>query len=315
MQLKASYGGVYDGDEGVLAIGHNAGFFSNCTVALWNLAEVRRAAGVWPRKLSFANAFSSYRDAAQVEGKDDLYPLYFEAGDEAAFRRLPGSLAKVNHHGFYRLIDHSGLKAVMDAYFQPSEKALAIQRQLVSKYGIDLQRTIAVIYRGTDKVIEVDIASPRAYLAVAERLLSQHPGYRVWIQTDEASVRDLFLAHFGDKCFALDEMPVSGGSVAVHDMADDALRMSRADFGVLLVAVTNLLSQTALLVNHTGNLGLWACLWRGHSKGLVQFDRSGRVVEFASPGFWFAQAVHLLTRVRRKLGVAASGQNPGQGRS
>ena len=103
--------------------------------------------------------------------------------------------------------------------------------------------------------------------------------------------------------------------VGINDLSTAPIIAYTIAFGVLLVAVTNLLSQTALLVNHTGNLGLWACLWRGHSKGLVQFDRSGRVVEFASPGFWFAQAVHLLTRVRRKLGVAASGQNPGQGRS
>jgi len=191
-------------------------------------------------------------------------------------------------------------------YFTPSPHVQAIEAHLIQKYDIDLARTIAVIYRGTDKGIEVRLASPGAYLAQAQKLLRQHPGYRVLIQTDELAVRTMFTQALGPACFFIAEMPVSGGGAVVHDLDDQALSMDRSEFGCTLIAVTHLLSQCALIVNHTGNMALWICLYRGHSKGLVQFDEAGSLVDLASPGFYLRKLGWFAGKVKSKLGRRAA---------
>jgi hypothetical protein len=72
----------------------------------------------------------------------------------------------------------------------------------------------------------------------------------------------------------------------------------------MVVAVWNLLSRAAFIVNHTGNMALWICLWRGHTRGVIQFDDEGGVVNFVDPRFYWRR-VRLLTRkAARRLGLA-----------
>jgi len=96
-------------------------------------------------------------------------------------------------------------------------------------------------------------------------------------------------------------MPVSRHGVVVHERDDASLQRDRGEFGGMLVAVTELLSRAAFVVNHTGNLALWVCLWRGHSRGVVQFDSTGGLVDFGSVGFYLRQGRHLANRAWRRL--------------
>jgi len=301
--LELSYHGAMDVVSGTLCCGHNAGFFSNCTVTLWNLAEVLQAGQPWPQRIDFSRAFSAYRSPLG-EGAD-LYPVFFEPPRTAmpdGRRRLP----RVKHHGLYRFVPYGSLAPIMEHYFRPSVAVRSLEQHLIERHGIDLARTIAVVYRGTDKVAEVRLAEPEAYLAQTRTLLARHPAHRVLIQTDERAVRDLFCETFGDRCFFLPEMPVSGGGIAVHDLADEALQMHRTDFGALLVAVTHLLSRAAIVVNHTGNMALWICLWRGHCRGVEQFDDTGGFVDLRSAAYYQRRLAHTLRRACRKLGLSTS---------
>lgn len=300
-RVALPYLGSYDPLCQVLRCGHNAGFFSNCTVTLWHLAQLQRDRNELPAQVDFSAAFSAYRNPAQQHNSIDLYPLFFACKDDAAPITAP--IPTVKHHGLYRFLDHARLAPVLQRYFHPSAAALEIERHLLSKYRIDLHKTIAVVYRGTDKGIEVRLADPQAYLRATQALLARHPDHRVLIQTDEWAVRQLFLQTFGERCFALEEMPVSQDGVVVHDLDDQALRMDRSQFGVLLVAVTHLLAQAAYVVNHTGNMALWIALYRGHAQGMVQFDEGGVQVRPYHPAYWVSRATHLARKVSRRLGL------------
>lgn len=303
--IALPYAGLYDPLTQVLRCGHNAGFFSNCTVTLWHLAQLHRQHGVLPARLDFSAAFSSYRNPTQLREESDLYPLFFRPvpAPNAAVACATTTLPMVRHHGLYRFIDFARLNPVIAAYFQPSAAAQDLAHHLQRKYGIDLHKTIAVVYRGTDKGIEVQLADPQAYLRATQALLARHPDHRVLIQTDEWAVQQLFLQTLGERCFALDEMPVSRDGMVVHCLDDQALRMDRSQFGVLLVAVTHLLSQAAFIVNHTGNMALWIALYRGHARGLLQFDEGGVLVRPYHPVYLLRRAWQLARKARQRLGL------------
>jgi len=296
------YGGTLDIKSSVLYCGHNAGFFSNCSVALWNLAEIQRKQLPLPQRIDFSRAFSSYRNKAQEEQHTDLYPIFFAPDTRITLPR-DRALPDIKHHGLYRFLDYKTYTPWVKRYFSLSAQAQGLEATLIQKYQIDFARTIAVVYRGTDKGIEVQLASPDAYLVQARRLLRQHPGYRVLIQTDELAVRSKFTEALGEACFFIAEMPVSSSGAVVHDLDDDALLMDRSEFGCMLTAVTHLLSQCALVVNHTGNMALWICLFRGHAQGLWQFDDTGGLVDLISPHFYMRKLASFTGRVKRKLGL------------
>lgn len=298
--LPLAYGGRYRFGTDTLELAHNAGFFSNCTVALWHLCELHRRLGRLPARLDCSHAFSSYRSTAgQMHGRD-VHPVFFAplvTPPPAMARALPA----IQHHGIQRWTRFERYQPLVRHYFDPGPAARALQQDLIARHRIVLDKTIAVVYRGTDKHVEVALASPRAYLAVARQLLRQHPGHRVWIQTDEPAVRDLFLSSLGTRCFHLPEMPVSPDGAVVHDLPEETLGMTREAFGITLVAVTQLLAQADWVVNHTGNMALWICLYRGHARRVVQFDDHGSRVDLRSPAFYCRQLGGEITRAWRAL--------------
>jgi hypothetical protein len=301
--VMLAYGGRYDSASGVMYCAHNAGFFANCTVALTNMAAVTRRGLPWPGRIDFSAAFSSYRNDGQQIQVTDMYPLYFRSRTDAALPSTP-AMPRVNHHGLYRFLDYARLNDVIARYFTPSIRALEIEDDLIQRYSIDLQHTLAVVYRGTDKGTEVTLGRPEAYLKAAQEFLFRRPDFKVWIQTDELTVRNLFVRSLGDRCFFLREMPVSTNGVVVHCLDDESLSMDRGDFGVLLVAVTHLLSRAAAVINHTGNMALWICLWRGHAQGLIQFDDEGGLVDFGDPRFYLRRCRGVLKKVALRFGWA-----------
>lgn len=155
------------------------------------------------------------------------------------------------------------------------------------------------MYRGTDKGTEVKLASPAAFLSKTRQLLDENPGHRVWIQTDERDVRTLFVREFADRCLYLHEMPVSANGMVVHDQDDETLNMDRSEFGVLLIAVNSLLAQADIVVNHTGNMALWLCLWRGHARGVWQFDDEARCVNPSAPACYGASLRRFVEKTTR----------------
>lgn len=298
--LRLGHQGSYNLRDGTLFCSFQSGFFSTCSVTLWHIAEVLKRTGEMPERIDFSEAFRWFRNAQQTSDASDMYPLFFSPGAIDVTRGLTW-LPRVSYHGLYYWIDYRRFNLVMQRYFHPSERAREFQSKWIDRYDINLAKTIAVIYRGTDKSTELALASPLAYVDQARTILKRHPDFRILIQTDELVVRDLFVEEFGSRCFFIEDMPVSRHGVVVHELDDASLQRDRGEFGVMLVAVTELLSRAAFVVNHTGNLALWVCLWRGRSSGVVQFDSTGGLVDFGNIGFYLRQGRHLANRAWRRL--------------
>jgi hypothetical protein len=271
--IPLHWNAVFDKHKYILYCKQDAGFFSNCTVALWNIAEIKRHYGVFPKQIDFTNSFTHYRDAKQAIN-NDAYPTFFKLKNNNGLQKSK-NIPRVAHHGQYNSINYSLINPVVEHYFQASHQVARTEEELIARYKIDLEHTIAIVYRGTDKITEVSLANPFNYLAQARQLLTKNPNFRVWIQTDDFHVRDMFCRELGSQCFYMNEMPVTKENTAIHLLDQSALRMNPQRFGVTLLAVTRLLSKSAFIINHTGNMALWICLYRGHTKNVIQFNKYG----------------------------------------
>jgi hypothetical protein len=266
---------LYRFEDRSLHLGWHSGFFSNNTVALWSLCELLKDRLVVDR-IHYLFGFSAYRNCDQPIYEYDLYPDYFTP-DSAVTLPDPQLIRFVNHHGLYHELNHEWLNPLLNRYFSPSEGIRRIVDAWKVKYRFDGSRTIGVCYRGTDKGTEVKLADPRAYLNVTRNLLKKHPDYRVMIQTDQQQVRDLFLREFGDCCWFIEELPVTSGQASLAHISTRERGVDRHQFGLRILASALLLADCNQLVNHTGNMGLWIALFRGHREHAVQFGATGRL--------------------------------------
>ena len=290
--IELRYSGSYSRRDRTLHVSHDAGFFSNCTVAVRNLHELQQKHGIVPSDIDFSGSFLGYRTGALL-AQSDPYDRFFRRNRiNAGALKIP----YLRHHGIYSLLRHSQTRPLIDRFFVPSSEVFERKRQLIVEHQIDLAKTVAVVYRGTDKASEVVLAPPKKYIDRTSRILDELPDHRVWIQTDQRSVRDAFLDHFGDRCFFVGEMPVTDKDTAVH-LNPEELTHDPADFGVLLLAVVLSVAGASYVVNHTGNMALWVCLYRGNSHRMDQFAADGSLVNWRNPRFLVGAARQLRTKL------------------
>lgn len=241
------------------------GFFGNCTITLWALTRIypsdRFVRVNWPKQ-------GIWRDSDQAGM--NLFDLYFNQNTNSECHQLP-HLSPLNYHGLYSDLPFDKLSPYVQNYFLPSNAVRQRQEKLEHKYNIDYDKTVALWYRGTDKWTELSTISPRHYILETQRLLANDDDLRVLIQTDQEQVRDNCIAYHGKRAFYFDELPVTTSMTGVHHIPVESRGISNFQFGITLLAVANIIARCRYVVASTGNLGLWACLYRGTAKNTAQF--------------------------------------------
>lgn len=254
----------FDSKTGRLEILHNAGFFSICTVTLQALTALH------PRADEVSVSWSSqpiWREGTTPPS--NLFEEFFAPNPDVRLTELKFS-PRFNHHGFYEDLSFSRLDPYVRKYFSP---ATIVRRRLAEfkqKYAIDPARTIGFWYRGTDKFVEVSAINLGHYFKKLHQALQAHPDFRVLIQTDQRLIRDRTLMEFGEKVFFIDELPVTESSTGVHQLTEAERRHSGLELAVNLIAAIQLQAECAYVVTHTGNVGLWTYLFRGHARNCCQ---------------------------------------------
>jgi hypothetical protein len=293
----------FDPANRVLYCGLNEGFFANCSVTLSGLLYLFHRYRILPERIDFSRGFLLYRDAVRRDKKTDLYPEYFCLHPDARIgNQIPPQA--VRHHDSYRYQPIRAVVPFIDRYFSLADPIQSIEKSLREKYRIDTARTLAVCYRGTDKKAEVALADPQRVLRLTERLLESNPGLRVWIQTEVRQVADLFQERLGDRCFAVQELPMVDADQSTRALLSESEVISRRFvFGQNLLAITHLLSQCGWLINHTGSMACWIWLFRGNADRMWQFDRRGMLVSWRTPirEFWDRTRDFLYYRISKKI--------------
>ncbi len=241
------------------------GFFGHCTITLWALTSIHPSDRFV--RVNWATQ-DIWRDSDQA--RENLFDLYFDQNAKADPHQL-SYLPPLDYHGVYSSLPFDRLSPYVQNYFLPSNAVRQRQEELVRKYNIDYEKTVALWYRGSDKFLELSTISPRYHILETQRLLVNDSDLRVLVQTDQEQVRDFCIEYLRERAFYFNELPFTSSLVGVHHIPAESRGISNFQFGITLLAVANIIARCRYVVASTGQLGLWAFLYRGTAKNTVQF--------------------------------------------
>ena len=266
--LKLEYG-IFNTKTGTFHLLHDAGLFSCLTASLWSISDLLRT-GFAPQAVSFRGSCNAFKDRPDSDPFLDFFaPAVSAASTVTTTPKLHlDRLGRFDFHGDYRRIDHEVLQPLVHRFFKPTSQVEARAAEFRQRWLQPSASYVAVWIRGTDKSAEVTPLDSSIYIEAAQRMLDDGRADRVLIQTDQAQIYKLFKGYFGNVCDAIEDLSRTEGRTGIHQTNDMAGR--RLGFGVDLLAAVQLIAELPLVVTHTGNIGSWLCLRRGHGRGMWQ---------------------------------------------
>lgn len=250
---------------------HNEGLCSCINTIICTLLEIQQRGESLPGVIDMSFGMQSFNQNLAA----DFYHLFYAAPTPAAlatmesteiaagFQSLPDQPNKFNHHGDYQALIHKTLglrwcRAYADAYCRPTQRLQARVDFFAQQYALTKLRTLVACYRGTDKQLEHAADPLDAYIEKAKQLVEQHNLEQVIIQTDQEQVRRVFSDNFGATCRYIKELPATHGSTVLHYAL--SAEYDREAWTLDLLAMIEACSDTAVVLTHTGNVGLQLAL-------------------------------------------------------
>ncbi len=253
---------------------HNDGLFANFSALLADLIAVSNSL-IRITSINTSRGFSYFksRPGTEILSRYALPPLPEFGGVCDGLKFDPETV-----HMVYRALPLAQIGAAARACFPPTDEATLVEKQLLAASGVVPERTLAIVYRGTDKVQDVRLAPVEAYIAAAAAVMERHPELDILIQTDQQQARDLMIAAFPNARL-FDDVPVTQGALAIHRLEfGTSIPMTKEDFVLRIMAATRIISRCAFIINHTGNLAAWIAFYRGTAKDMYQFNSIGELV-------------------------------------
>lgn len=264
-------------DKETLYITHSSGFFANCTISLFCIVQYYNNFKKLPTHVDFSKTFSSFKDNYD----HDIFGEYFSIKDtEIPYKNN----IHMNWHSLFNYSEepYNDLAPFVEKYFYPTMEVQSISESISEKYEIDYRNTLVICYRGTDKYLDTGLGTYEEYLEKARACLLDNPGMKVLVQTDQGQFLDLCYKELAS-VFHIEELPVTKSNIAMHDIIarNDKIVWTKNFLGVIF-----LISKCKYIINHSGNVARWICLYRGSAEGSVQYLRP-KEIELANPGsYW-----------------------------
>lgn len=238
---------------------HDCGLLSNASVTFNGLLQTHKLTSdpiqvIWPY--------------TSVWNKDDrkdrnVFELYFKANQGKQLRYANPDVYFCCMIGDCGKFDFQHLSIFRDFYFGFSDEVLQTEQHFLTKYRIAPDKTIAVLYRGTDKMLEVPRVHPHFYLDIAKDLPKD---YKILLQTDQIQTLKYFQQVLGDRLIYIDEMPMTDNDGVMHQQVG----VCNYTLGLNYLAAVSIMSKCAHVVFDTNNAGLWICILRGNLQNTCQ---------------------------------------------
>ena len=244
-----------------LIVNHSAGYFSNMTIRLYELLSFMRTYNCYPDYIDSSNQFGFYKS----NFNENLSEVYIKKIDDEIPFVIPELDKDFMAFQFddYKTLDFEGLKNIVYKYFSLGELIVNTKTELKNKYQLD--KYISVFYRGNDKSIETVNPPYELFIKKAKEL--EYLGLPFLVLPDECAFLTAFKKEIKN-VITLDETPCADlpDSNLIFKLSKD----KRPQYGAVYNAVISMLSEGEHLITHSGNGGVWACLYRGNANNVHQ---------------------------------------------
>lgn len=223
-------------------------------------------------KIDFSNSHTFFKN----EKDFDLYPFLYKKNenfDKIMFDH-PVEWDDLIGNDLYRDLNYNDLNLITDFYYSPSNNVIEKINFFKEKYNIDVNNTIGILYRGTDRTYENQ--NPEKYIELCNTILSSNPEMSVLIQSDQQQFIDECLKNITTKnTIVIEELPKTVTNTVIHHLHIS----NRLEWTLNLDSVIRILSECKILINHNGSVSFMSCLYRGNSKNMYMFNKKSELIE------------------------------------
>ena len=279
MNLTSNWKGFYSNQDNEcydLIDTHKGGFFACTFSSLNSIVQAYNSCKILPKNINLDMCLSMSCDSPL-----NLYDLFFEIESSIDIHSSLSAFSNPNENRYkipitfasrpFKEQNYKAISPIWNKYFSPSHRIKSLCHNLTSKYKINMDTTLGVYYRGTDKTKEEELPSYEEYIDKVNFILSKGPFDRVFLQTDEAALKDLFLKSI-DNSFCIDELGFSTTGDGVHR----ELRKKgsgQTHNSEHLLAVVWIFSQLHSLIINTSHVSHAMCLYRNNTNNVFQYRR------------------------------------------
>jgi hypothetical protein len=177
------------------------------------------------------------------------------------------------------------LNRILTKYFTFSDICTQMIDNIITKHNINLNNTVFIWARKTDKVLETDIPTPRTYIDILKEndLINKE----IILQTDDISVLNEFKS-LGLNFRTLDEIPYSqtnnGFHVRMSTSYDDEqfyneYNMSKVEYLQKLLSISKIASMCQYSIVYPGCLSTLIPIFKNNFNNQFSFKNNTLLIE------------------------------------
>lgn len=267
------YGYDYDTETNTL-IGRldieNYGFFSTFTLMITSIMVVYKKYGVTPYHIDGKNLLKKLKKSKEL----DMYNYFFYIDNSVDINfdvdEIPVPYGPDDQHTLYSEDNIKFYKPFFKKYFNPKKNITEKIKFLIENYKINIDKTIAIIYRDSDKWTDFsgfNYVSAGPYLRKCRSILDQNSKInQVLIQSENTGVVRTFTEAFGAKFFSETSINKSTEDYPPIPNEEDKI----LDWSEFYIASMWICSKCEHIITYTGNSSFFVYLNRGTTKNLTQ---------------------------------------------
>jgi hypothetical protein len=246
---------------------HHHGFFSCLSVRLLDIVNFIKYNNKLPNDVDSSELFSLYKDIDNQN--NDITYDYFKRYNNIKCKNFIN--CSFSHN--FQYIDyaklHTNNSGLINKYFNPSEKINETVINLQKIYKINIDNTVGVYYRGTDKYCETPIAEfDDFYNKIVS--IKDIENKQIIIQTDTTQFLDYIKNKKLNNVIIIKENSTSSTRRGIHK---EKTGKENHECMIYLFSTFLILSKCKYFICSSGNCSLWMVLYRGHGKNIRQFCR------------------------------------------
>lgn len=246
---------------------HKAGFFSCCSVRLKHIVRYVNEYKKLPLVVDNRRTLIKYKNR---KSRKDVTFDYFENYNNIDVEL---SLFDINintntQHTRYSDINYNKSDLLVKKYFSPSLKVNERINILSEKYKINYENTLAVYYRGTDKVKETKLAPFDEFYNKIKEIIDKNENIKILVQTDTKKFLDYINSKDLKNIIIINENKISDKECGVHN--EHSARENYFQMFNFLPTVL-IISKCKYIICSSGNCSFWMMLYRGNGNNIMQY--------------------------------------------
>jgi len=256
---------AFTNENGELVILHSSGFFSCCTIRLRKIINYYNEYKKLP-VVDSSNQWSSYKDEPGDISSKLFTTLDVDVPNSQTVEY--SSADWEDQFSNYTNINYDDVGVFTRKYFTHSDEVNELAQALINKYNIDLDNTIAICYRGTDKRMETNIPTHDDMIEKIQSVHNQYPNHKLLIQTDEVGFTEYVKTKIPDFIQFTEVTKVASNKRATQFHIPIGGRLLHAQ---TFLAIMQILSRCDKVILNSGNVGMWVSLFRNNTDGVYQY--------------------------------------------